>query len=144
MGTFHDIYRSMENETPQECYVVDCHKKPWAKGLCGTHYSRKWRHGDPNITLQAPAGAGFITKTGYHDICIKGKHCKVHRLVMEVHLGRKLLPCENVHHINGNRSDNRLENLEIWNTKQPCGQRPEDKVAYAIEILNLYAPEKLK
>lgn len=39
---------------------------------------------------------------------------------------------------NGVRDDNRIENLELWSTHQPSGQRLEDKLAYAKEIIALY------
>ncbi|MFF8784829.1 HNH endonuclease [Streptomyces sp. NPDC015125] len=57
---------------------------------------------------------------------------------MERELKRLLLPGENVHHINGNRGDNRPENLELWVVHQPKGQRPEDLIEWANEILRRY------
>ena len=61
-----------------------------------------------------------------------------HILAVEAALGRHLEPFENVHHRNGVRDDNRLENLELWTRPQPSGIRARDAVSWAREILERY------
>jgi hypothetical protein len=87
-----------------------------------------------------------IDRAGY--VCVKARsnengakrngYILEHRRVMQDHLGRSLFPNENVHHKNGVRSDNRIENLELWITYHPSGLRPEDLLEWADTIISRY------
>lgn len=50
---------------------------------------------------------------GYLKIRVKGKKRQLHRVLMQNSMNRQLLPSEDVHHVNENKRDNRLENLAV-------------------------------
>lgn len=72
--------------------------------------------GQPRRSV-TPIGQWFRNKKGYivRKELIDGRRVEVkqHRWMMENHLGRKLLPSEDVHHRNGVKDDNRLDNLQL-------------------------------
>jgi hypothetical protein len=135
------------------CSVEGCDRPSHARGLCGTHYRRAIANGhpDPEKPIRVVTGEGSLSH-GYWKVQVPDDErwlmpgldsAMEHRLVMARHLQRPLLEDEVVHHINGVRTDNRIENLELWSTAHPKGQRVEDKSAFALDLLRRYAPEAL-
>jgi HNH endonuclease len=113
-------------------------------GWCRACFKVKWtgpaHHGWKGGTINASGYRVVYGHRGHPNAQSRGEILE-HVLVMSEILGRPLVKGETVHHRNGDRSDNRPENLELWSTKQPFGQRVTDKVKYAREILALYGED---
>lgn len=130
------------------CGVDGCERFSMKKGLCDTHY-RRWRlHGDvmADLPIRKVDGSGSVDSLGYrrlyrpdHPNADRTGCVHEHTVVMSEVLGRSLIKGENVHHKNGNRADNRPENLELWLVRQPKGQRVEDLLQYARWVLETYS-----
>jgi hypothetical protein len=148
--------------TPDACAVEGCASGGRSVGYCRSHYARLLKHGDPLAggPLRTARPDGHLSH-GYRKVrvppaerwLVAGAAVALeHRLVMaralgrclfpdeSVHhrIGRCLFPDESVHHRNGDRLDNRSDNLELWTRYRPAGSRVEDKPAWAYEILRRY------
>lgn len=133
------------------CEVPTCDREAERRGYCQAHYKRVLKHGhpQPDIPLRRVDGTGHMSH-GYKQInlpkeerYLSGGRTKIseHRFVMAQHLDRALTPDEHVHHINGIKTDNRLENLEMWSRSHPSGQRVEDFLEFSMVILERYGDE---
>jgi hypothetical protein len=124
-------------------------KKNWHQHMCSRKCMGETRRGSDHPKWGGgrikDARSGYISVLAAADDPIgwpmrRTTHNYVfeHRLLMARHLGRSLTRQESVHHINGVKDDNRLENLELWSKSHPEGQNVEDKVAWAKQILAQY------
>jgi hypothetical protein len=116
------------------CVIESCDKPHLSRGWCSVHYQRWWKYGDP-LFKKKRRRRRVHPKDGYARIYVGDDRVLEHRHVYEQHLGRPLLREETLHHINGVRNDNRLENLELWVGwgRQPKGQRVSDLIAFVVE-----------
>lgn len=130
------------------CKEDGCNDLVSRQGWCQAHYRQFLREGWTKARrdrktgrwVDPQSGYAFVKRPGHPEVQRNGWGYE-HRIVMSDHLGRPLWPDENVHHINGVRDDNRVENLELWSKSQPCGQRVEDKLAWAFEIIERYGDD---
>jgi hypothetical protein len=138
-----DLKPITERQKGLPCSFEGCGRPRAIKGFCTWHRKQQRLGVELRPIRDArPPHLWGVNKSGYRYKRIGGRQVLEHRLVMEEMLGRPLTAEESVHHINGQRADNRPENLELWSSSHAKGQRVEDKVAWAKEILALYEPTK--
>ncbi len=130
------------------CSFPDCGNTRAVRDYCAGHTAqlRQGRQLAP-LKRQVRGGSWNIAPDGYvvKRVGSRGNQTTIfqHREVMSEMLGRPLRKGETVHHKNGVRHDNRPENLELWSRSQPAGQRVEDKLRWAIEMIETYANDPM-
>lgn len=77
---------------------------------------------------------GNISPSGYKRIKVNGSYIFEHRYFMEQSIGRKLTSNEVVHHINHDKLDNRLENLQLMTRREHMLEHREEVQGKSIEV----------
>lgn len=133
-------------ECGNEKNVVGCHLTSGLTESCGCLAGSKYRQlREKGIFTKRTDKSGYVSiHYPEHPNSHKCGKLYEHTYVMSEYLGRPLKPNENVHHINGVRDDNRIENLELWCKSQPRGQRVNEKQAFYVEFISGYNGEFLQ
>lgn len=135
-GIKFPIYKQGRKFCSRECQGIDLTQRQLGIN------NHRYKNGE---YVTNHAGGGYIKQLApNHPNADDRGYILQHRLVMEQILGRPLEKHERVHHKNGNRQDNRPENLELWTSpskKDPKGVRMVDKV---IDMLSNLTKDELE
>lgn len=107
-GTIRDFLKKFGILMRGSSEAIKLWHKNHPEALRGSN-SPRWKGGR---MVDSHSGYVFIYKPD-HPHAYRNKYVTEHRFVMEKHIGRFLESWETVHHINGIRDDNRIENLEL-------------------------------
>lgn len=130
--------RKRKHSTQRECPNCRSTFTVLAKHKQQKYCSPGCRNRMANYSRSLRAGWKEQGKSGYIATTIRGYTVMQHRVEMEKSLGRALKEYEHVHHKNGVRNDNRIENLELWIQRQPYGQRAVDTIEWAVAYLRFH------
>lgn len=140
-----------KRQTPEarEKYRIYARRKKRIKnGLDPDFEGRYKKRHNPETRCLSQNGYWYIFRPGHPNAHKSSKRCRgrifEHVFIMSEHLCRPIKKDESIHHKNGVRTDNRIENLELWKKGQPPGSRLEDKLKWAKELLEEYGYKVIK
>lgn len=109
---------------PRPCAIDGCDKRAVGRGWCGMHWARWKRNGDPERVVRAYGEYRSTMSSGYARVWCPGHpaasadgYALEHRKVV-IDAGIDIPVGHHVHHINHNKSDNRLENLQVMSASE--------------------------
>lgn len=114
-------HRGINRESQKGKILSKKHKQNIGKGI-SMDRNPNWNGG------KRMANGYIMVLNRTHPFCNNSGYIYEHRLVMEKHLGRTLLPTEVVHHIDGNKTNNKIENLMLFNKNKDHARHHSKKL----------------
>jgi len=114
MITIEEVKENNTNSNLCACGCGQPCKKRFKQGHYLKYYLKNNKHyNNKGCKIKNPDGYIMVYCPNHPSVSKSTHYIMEHRLVMEKHIGRYLTDNEEIHHINGNKQDNRIENLEL-------------------------------
>lgn len=128
--------KSLRSECKDCTYLYRKLRRIGLDGKKGTRIKRPFISKERQRFTRDKDGYVIRVVMGHPNAKNKMGHILEHRYIMSEHLGRPLMRNETIHHKNGIRDDNRIENLELWDRSHPPGKREKDLIEWCVEYIS--------